>query len=113
MIPPSVFPLFREPSRKDTLFAVSKALLAVRETGANYKQIARIIGCNSDTIENAVAEKAMMNFEFLARLAFHFPAARPHIEGLWNMGASAEPTTAERWDRVHRDMDILRRERGE
>lgn len=108
MTEPEVLPLFIEPEREDSLRQISLALLSIRADGVTCKEIARKIGCHYDTVEAASNEHSLLSFDSIAKLCFHYPKARPFIVGLWGMGASAEPTETERFERIERELAALR-----
>jgi hypothetical protein len=71
------------PSREISLFGISRAILRVRETGANYKEIAKALECSADTISGAVAEQNLLSFDAVARLCYFWPAETQVIQELW------------------------------
>jgi hypothetical protein len=104
-----VLPLLPPPERTDALSAVARAVGAAQRGGWTYKALARVVGCDPDTIERAANCVALIEFDKVARIAFHVPEARPFLAALWEMGASAEPTADDRFARIERDLTALRR----
>lgn len=70
--PPNVFGFLAAPDREATLFAISKALLSIRQTGVTYKDIARALEVSDDTVANAVAENSLLSTDTVLRLCYFF-----------------------------------------
>ena len=106
-----VLPLMPPPEREDALSAVGRAIGAAQRAGWTMKALARIVGCDADTIERAAKGQNLMCFDAIARIAFHVPQTRPFIIGLWDMGALSEPTTLQdRAARMAKEIAAIQRE---
>ena len=101
---------FLPPCRDDTLHAIAKALLRIRSHGVNQSELAKLLDCSTDALSDATNEKTLLGFDKLARLAHYFPDEWRLVECLWTAGASRKPTAADRFERIERELDALRRE---
>lgn len=108
--PANVLGLFPPPSLSDCENAIARALLRIRSNGVCIDALADKLGCSAGTIENASNGKTLLRFDSVARLAYHYPAEFSLIEMIWN-GRPVEPvTTADRLERIERDLDAIRKE---
>jgi len=99
------------PEREDALNAVARALGAAHRAGWTYKALARVVGCDADTIERAAKGQSLMCFDAICRIAFHVPETRPFIQSPWDMGALSEPTTLQdRAARMAKEIIAIQRE---
>lgn len=110
--PPNVFGFLAAPSREASLHAIAKVILAVRSAGITYKEIARAIDVSPDTIEGAAVEKSLLSFDAVARLVYLFPNETRAICELMRPPVE-QPTSAERIERIERELEALRRDVGE
>ena len=108
MTRPNVLGFLAAPDRETTLHAVAIAFGKVRQSGVTYKEMAKVLECCDDTIANAVSEKSLLSFDVVARLCYFWPDHCAAIMQLWAPGV-AEPSTADRLDRIEREVLALRR----
>ncbi len=101
----SVLGLFPCPRRADSLRAVSLCLLRIRSNGLSYKQIAAMLDCSADTVENACNEKSLLGFDHIAALAYHFPDEWQIVETLWNCRPARKRTIADKLRELLRDIE--------
>lgn len=101
----NVLGLFSPQGRSDCLRAVSLCLLRIRSNGWSYKQIAGIIGCSADTVENACNEKSLLGFDHIALLGFHFPDEFQIVENLWKCRPERKRTIADKLRELLADME--------
>jgi transcriptional regulator with XRE-family HTH domain len=107
---PQVSGLFPPPNRETSLHAISRALLRLRANGWSMAELAKLLDCSADTIENASNERTLLNFESVARLGYHFPDEFNLIETLWTCRAVSPPTQSERLATIRKHLDALERE---
>lgn len=89
---PNVLPIFPVPDGNLFREAVAKSLRTIkREHGLSNGALADRLGCDVDTVKNALAEDREMRGSTVARIAYVFgeDAIRP-IRELW-LGRFAEP----------------------
>lgn len=105
--PPNVFGFLSAPDRNATLFAISKALLSIRQTGVTYKAIARALDVSDDTIANAVSENSLLSTDAVLRLCYFFGDHAAPVRDL--ILPPAEPQTLdEKIVSIQRQLDGLR-----
>lgn len=105
--PPNVFGFLAAPTREATLFAISKALLSIRQTGVTYKDIARALDVSDDTVANAVAENSLLSTDAVLRLCYCFGDHAAPVRDL--ILAPSEPKTRDEVIvSIQRQLDGLR-----
>lgn len=107
---PIVSGLFPPPDRETSLKAISRALLRIRSNGWSATALGEELGCSADTIEAASNERSLLRFDCIALLAFKFPEEFSFIEQLWSGAVAAEPTVADRLERIEREVEAIRNE---
>ena len=88
MISPNVSGILLAPNRETSLFAISRAMLKIRETGTTFKDIAKVLECSADTISTAVTESHSLTFHDVARLCYFWPDETHFIKELWTRADS-------------------------
>lgn len=105
---PNVLGFLAAPSEADCHHAVSLALLKVRSIkGMTCDNLAKLLDCSAETIRNASNEKTLLSFDSIARLCYLFPLESTPIHELWD-GPAEQPTPAERFERIERELVALR-----
>lgn len=106
-IPQSLF----RPDRETCLSAISHALLKLRaDYGMTAKQIARIADCSPDAIYSATNEENLLSLDSVALLCAAFPDECAPVRALFTGGMAPVPTTAERIERIERELAAIRKD---
>lgn len=104
-----VLGLFRPPTQEDCEEAISRAILRIRSTGVTREELANVLDCSPNTIDNASNCKSMLGFKHIALLMLNYPDVRTMIEPLWTLSNRHEPTIDERIERIERDLQAIRK----
>jgi len=99
-----------EPSRQDCQDAISRTILSLLASGLSRDKLAKLIGCSTDTIDNARDGHGLLSFEFVAMLLCRFPDETGRIVGLWSVPCTRVLTVAERLDLIEMHHAAIRRE---
>lgn len=97
------------PGRDLARFATSKAILAIHASGGQFKDIAAKVGVTADAVGMWVAESSTAKFDAVARICYFWPEQSEPIRNVL-MPAPSTPTTADRIDRIERELNAIRRE---
>lgn len=106
----NVLPLFRPPDREFSLHVIGLCLAKVRGRGITLAQLSAELDCSIDTIKNATNEDALLSFDSIARLGYHYPEEFQVVEQLWNCQPSRELTAVEHMDEAVRHIDAARKD---
>ena len=110
-LPPNVLGIFGAPTREDSLRAISRCLLRVRaDHGLTACQFGKLLDCSDETVNNAINEKSLLSADSVARLGYFFPDEFALVEELWPSSAAPAPSVEDRFDRLERELNALRRD---
>lgn len=109
MINGDVFAFLAAPDRDSSLFAVSKAILKIRETGKTFKEIGKALDIDESTVRAAKNEEHMLGFEQIAQLCYYWPEETRPIKQLWDRN-QIDLTVEDRMRLIEQQLDAIRRE---
>lgn len=107
--------LFGKPTGRSYRAAVAQIIRAIKASNKlSNEALAEEIGCSESTVYNADNENGDLSAVYLLSIAFAFgeEAIEP-VRALYLCAPSEAPTKAERFRRLHAELDALERERGE
>lgn len=105
-----VLGIFPAPSLEDCEKAIARAVMRIRSSGVTRDKLAEKLGCSPSTIDSATNEKSLLSFDSIALLAYHYPEQFTFIEALWNCRATEAPTVTEKFERLERQLEELKRD---
>jgi DNA-binding XRE family transcriptional regulator len=106
--------LFGRPTGKSYRAAVAETIRTVKATyKLSNETLAEEIGCSESTVYNAENEHGDLAAVTLLNIAYRFgeEAVAP-VRGLYLCTAPEKPTRAERFRRLHAELDALERDSG-
>ncbi len=102
---PEVLGLFAPPTLEDCENAISRAILRIRSNGVKREELAKKLNCSASTIDSAIKEVSLLNFESVALLAYHYPKEFQLVEGLWTVRPDRKRTIADKLRELLRDIE--------
>lgn len=106
---PNVLPLFDPPVRKNYRTAVRQCVDNARKvSGLSWDDLAEKLGCSKDTLTNAFTEEHDLSGVTLLRIGYVYgeDAIAPALD-LVRRRYCEPPTKAERYRRLHAELDAL------
>lgn len=108
----NVLPIFDPPVRKSYRAAVKQCVESAKKlSGLTWDDLAEKLGCSKDTLTNAVTEENDLSGVTLLRIGYCFgeDAIAPAL-GLVRRRYEEQPTRADRFRRLHDELDAIERE---